>query len=67
MRRRIRDHTPDHDAEPLGILVPDPGDGLQAVRDVILQIGAVIVDSDLRKVERRSQRGTAEQVIELLL
>ena len=67
MCRRIRDHTPDRDPEPFGVLVRDPGDGLQAVRNVVLQVGHVIVDSDLRIVEQRRQRRTGEQVVELLL
>ena len=67
MRRRIRDHTPDDDAQPFGVFVRDPGDGLQAIRDVLPKVVAVIVDGDLRIVEQRRQRSAAEQIVELLL
>jgi len=67
MRRGIRDYTSDRNAEPFSVLVRDPGDGIQAIRDVVLQVRAIVVDGDLRRVEQRSQRGAGEKVIELLL
>jgi hypothetical protein len=62
MRRRIRDHTPDCSAEPLGFLLGDRSDGLQTVLNVVLEVMAVIVDGDLEIAEERSERGAIEQM-----
>lgn len=64
MRRRVRDHTSDRDAQPRDILFRRREDRLHAISDVLLEVVLSIVGRDLRVVEQRGQRGAAEEIVE---